>query len=594
VGTSTSGTAAGQVTLGFIADELTGALTISDTDSVRLSVQPTVTLRVTNQNGDPVEGRSATFEIVSGTAVAGLVGGPVELTDANGEAVVSVQGLAPSNVEVRATIAADGRGSAVTQNGTIDFVVGPPAALVFTQQPKLSRTSVDFITPIQVDVVDSDGFRVPGAEVDVTISIETPGIAPAALTGTTLMTSDDGRATFDQLRFTAVKAEYQLRASATGLDAGLSAPMTSMYDTSFDFAEDTRCMVAANQSVYCWGRNNEGQTGSAPVTVQSSPVQIPGTETYRSVVTGGRHSCALTSADFAARCWGLAGVLGTSPPPVAGTAVAVDGNHSYGVLAIGIFTTCGLTRGNVSQTFCWGVNDRAQMGNGSTGAVGNTIGSGPIAQNGLPFRDADLDLLNGCAVNSGDQLFCWGSAVNGVTGVGVIDASVIHTSPQRVAPGVRWREVRVSQRHACALTNAGQAACWGRDLAGNLGFGVAAGEAQGEPTDVAPEVRFLMIRTGESNSCGLTDQAEFYCWGSAAALNASNNTETQIDFVWDARVSNFALGRGGGCLVDATGAAHCWGSNSLGQLGLGHSDRVSGVQPVSGGLTFLTEPPPSR
>ena len=252
-----------------------------------------------------------------------------------------------------------------------------------------------------------------------------------------------------------------------------------------------------------------------------------------------------------------------------------------------------MTPSILSRTFCWGFNDQGQMGNGSTVSPANTIASGPNAQNGFSFRDADLGVRGGCAINFGDQLYCWGSAEDGVTGVGVIDASVIHTSPQRVAPGVRWREVRVGSRHACALTNGGQAACWGGDLAGNLGFGVAAGEAVGEPVDVAPEVRFLMIRTTQEASCGLTDQAEFYCWGNAAALNASNNTETQVDFVWDARVSNFALGLTGGCLVDATGAAHCWGGNSLGQLGLGHSDSVSGIQPVSGGLTFLTEPPPA-
>jgi hypothetical protein len=95
------------------------------------------------------------------------------------------------------------------------------------------------------------------------------------------------------------------------------------------------CAISIDDSVYCWGRNTNGQLGigSTDDTSVPSRVAIPGGVKVRDVSAGSESTCAVT--DDSAYCWGRGypGQLGdgstiSSTTPVAVTLAGIDSQNS--------------------------------------------------------------------------------------------------------------------------------------------------------------------------------------------------------------------------------------------------------------------------
>ena len=151
----------------------------------------------------------------------------------------------------------------------------------------------------------------------------------------------------------------------------------------------TSCGIAAG-TTYCWGTNFFGSLGNDSVSSSpaTQPTAIVGGPAFVSVFPGGGNDvftpvCALTSTG-AAYCWGAnrSGQLGTNATAAtctasngqtlgcSGTPLPVSGGLSYVVLAIGAEHVCGIT--TTGQVVCWGLNDRAQLGGGSSATSSST------------------------------------------------------------------------------------------------------------------------------------------------------------------------------------------------------------------------------
>jgi alpha-tubulin suppressor-like RCC1 family protein len=105
--------------------------------------------------------------------------------------------------------------------------------------------------------------------------------------------------------------------------------------------------------------------------------------------------------------------------------------------------------------------------------------------------------------------YCWGSNVEGVLGDNSPEEN-IRPSPGLVSGGLKFTALSVAAVHNCALTNAGDAYCWGGGHGGSLGDGTS--ETRFAPVPVAGGLTFKAVGTG-GHSCGITTADVAYCWG---------------------------------------------------------------------------------
>ncbi|MEF2174968.1 MAG: hypothetical protein V3575_00740, partial [Candidatus Absconditabacteria bacterium] len=70
---------------------------------------------------------------------------------------------------------------------------------------------------------------------------------------------------------------------------------TSVYHT---------CGVTTDGKLYCWGENDSGQIGNGTTNNQYSPVQIDSSNKYKSIFAGYRHSTCGKRLDNSIYCWG--------------------------------------------------------------------------------------------------------------------------------------------------------------------------------------------------------------------------------------------------------------------------------------------------
>jgi len=233
----------------------------------------------------------------------------------------------------------------------------------------------------------------------------------------------------------------------------------------------------------CWGRNDVGQlgTGSAGAST-GTPTAVVGGHTFAKVSAGGRHTCAL---DWSGKmwCWGANdfGQLGDSGVSGSSSAapVAVLGTTIWSDVSAGEDFTCASTNsGDVLGVWCWGRNDRGQVGplagdsvslipllamNGS----GETVGT---LASGAKFACAAIS--NGFGVY---PPFCWGANDHGQLGRGT--TSVSEPTPAVVETGgdagLSMVVMRAGADFICGEAHdfTERFVCWGRNDKGQFGGG---------------------------------------------------------------------------------------------------------------------------
>jgi len=93
---------------------------------------------------------------------------------------------------------------------------------------------------------------------------------------------------------------------------------------------------------------------------------------------------------------------------------------------------------------------------------------------GLSFKGTDASGDFTCGITTGNQAYCWGVNTAGQIGDGTFGAKNFRLKPTQVRGGLTFSTLggSVIAGHACALTPAGKAYCWGSDSWGQIGNGV--------------------------------------------------------------------------------------------------------------------------
>ena len=333
-------------------------------------------------------------------------------------------------------------------------------------------------------------------------------------------------------------------------------------------------------SVWCWGRNNQGQLGNDETADSTLPVQVIGIVGATAVAAGGEFTCALV--DGGVQCWGanMAGQLGDNSTTPSKNPVSVSNLNGVTALAVGGQHACAVTGGGVQ---CWGDNSSGQLGDTTTAA--HRI---PAAVSGLSSGVTSVAAAGStsCAiVNS--QLACWGSNANGQFMTGTTNAMVTMPETNATLSGVTSVAVGTSG-HVCAVANGG-VKCGGNGGAGQLGNGMTMNSA--DPADAFIPAQIDAVFAGNDNTCAIDSADRVWCWGSASegklffGDGISTSTASPIITAFESS-SSLALGGAHTCLRTVTGAISCAGTNAQGQLGNG--SRTTEPNPIAvPGLTNI-------
>ena len=196
-----------------------------------------------------------------------------------------------------------------------------------------------------------------------------------------------------------------------------------------------------------------------------------------------------------------------------------------------------------------------------------------ILPNPNDFVEISAGTHHTCARQFKGDVYCWGWNERGQIGTGESDP---FGQPQRaacsgfycvVAPTfvMKGTQVEAGANHTCAVTTTGQpmgtssAMCWGGGASGELGNGQTS--AQDRPVWVDGGHAFRSISAGDRSTCATSVNA-VHCWG---AMQGSASRPT---FLTSSGYVEVAVGASHSCarwVLGTISELHCWGDNTRGQ-----------------------------
>lgn len=317
------------------------------------------------------------------------------------------------------------------------------------------------------------------------------------------------------------------------------------------------CIVTTDDLVYCMGDNVNRTLGDGTTTDRNVPTAVDTTtglagKTITGITASDAHVCVIASGDV--YCWGAGGLgrigngstANQSKPTRVSTIGTVNGKTVSKIASTPVLrSTCALL--SSGQVWCWGNNDRGQLGDQST-----TDRTSPVAvyTGGALSGKTAIDI----AMGGGYQV----SATND------------NTTPDKTRRGT-----------ACVATSDGGVYCWGANQYGQLGQGSTSLTAQTSAVQVGGLLTgktVVQVGTAYATPCALTNTGVMYCWGQN--VNGAVGDGTKIDRSTPTAVvvqspglqghtiTSISGGVNRNCAI-ADGSTYCWGLNTDGQIGDG-------------------------
>lgn len=373
------------------------------------------------------------------------------------------------------------------------------------------------------------------------------------------------------------------------------------------------CAVGPSDGViHCWGENHFGQVGDGTTSTEVlSPTPVSGflmgvsTSAHGDVaddVNDKAHSCLLTSAPGDIECWGIntVGQLGTTVQetcnffdpstedftgtevPCSTVPVPIDdpttGATAFDEVSVGVRHTC--AAGADDFAYCWGANAGGEVGDGTNM---NRTTPVRVQVEPDPLIDAStVDLadvasvtageIHSCALTNTGDAYCWGSNSNGQLGIG--DGTITGSNTAvLVAGGHTFASLEAGNQHTCGITTAGELFCWGDNGFDQLGDGTTTDRTSPTLISTGP---FDLVAPGGFHTCALAS-GDISCWGAnfSGQLGTGDISprSTPTPIVSPSVSWQFvAAGESHTCAVTVGDEVYCWGNNEDGQLGDGTTD----------------------
>jgi len=482
--------------------------------------------------------------------------------------------------------ALDGVGN-VLQEGNVTLTVAagpqPTVSIIMTPRPydgsaPITAVLADYGVVVRPSAAMIDGSVAKTQQFTVTVTdvngqaVAAPQVEWVTLKSAVATVSTSGLVTAVANGLVTIVAAYQDVAGQTAVTvtgAGGGAFHLAMVTAGYRHT----CGLTAAGADYCWGGNSDEELGDGTAVDRPIPtaVMVPAGVSFTHAAAGWSHSCGLTAAGRP-YCWGdnSVGQLGDGTVIAAVTPVAtlMPASVSFTSLSASSGSTCGPTA--AGPAYCWGDNSRGQVGDGTT--TNRWTAAVVAAPDGVTFASVETGASHACGLTAAGAAYCWGDNSEGQLGDG---STTNRLTPIAVAmpTAVVFQSLAVSFFHTCGLTTAGAVYCWGYNGAGDLGDGTTTD--RWIPTLVPGAPTFTSLTTMYLHTCGLTATGQPYCWGDnrygqiGDGTTESRWTPTAVALPAGVSFARLVAGSFHTCAISTSGTPYCWGANIFGQLGDG-------------------------
>lgn len=244
--------------------------------------------------------------------------------------------------------------------------------------------------------------------------------------------------------------------------------------------------VGPDDRLWSWGTNDAFQLARHAGDATAGPATLPARADR---IAGAVRACAGTARNGfvvtesgGVLSWGgsVAEQLGRSSSLLADPVPSPIALAEATSIATGSAHACAVSR--TGEAFCWGQNDRGQLG---TGTLGDELVPARVH---LPDDVQAVAVAAGgddtCIIAASGHLHCWGANDGGQLGI-----SPGHdlASPRRIDGLEQVVSVAIMDESICALLRSGSVMCWGDNLVGQLGRGTRDGKLHVEAAPIVLE-----------------------------------------------------------------------------------------------------------
>ena len=354
-------------------------------------------------------------------------------------------------------------------------------------------------------------------------------------------------------------------------------------ESSVDFASiatgaSHTCAIASDGGLWCWGSTRaHGLIYEVVQHPHPALVDIPrrvGDDLWQSVTAGVYHTCAIRE-DHTLWCWGrnANGQLGTHDDSSGLTEPEQVGDGLWREVIAEAIHTCGIQMDGT--LWCWGDYDQGQP---ELDDETPRHWFPERVRGHLNWRTLSTSRLHSCGIRKDGTLWCWGRAIDGQLGQEEYSFEQ-NQSPQRVGRESDWKFVDVGRAHTCGIREDQTLWCWGANEEGQLGVGRGMYFGDEGPERVGEDSDWTSVTAGREHTCGIRNDGTLWCLGNSRMGQLGNGDDTRNRYYpkqigtrsdWAQVV---AAGRHA-CGIRDDQSLWCWGRNDVGQLGVGESSQL--------------------